>query len=628
MTRLQKDRDAFLNRQDKVNAEMFYAIEALGRRLERSETLRDRLSDRLDYIESGAEIDEETGKFYLPLTIDPADLPAEFGAPQQQKSGKGAVFTATLSLFVATGALALALMQNPTPGEYVTRAEFARLSAEQQKFQTAFFSRDNIAPARTQKDYEEHGRILAGIAERLERQEYRLTDLAQRQIAVEDAYARVIAELQESRTADFAAAPETPAPAAEVAAKEEKETKDPAPIVTAEKPAEKPAVQETSRIAESTVKETVWLSPETVSAPQTEKPAAAEKTEKPVETVATAPAPKAESKPEPDMMAAAQKAATIETAAGAPSHRITMTTLAQMAPDMALPTELRALENRAFAGEAAAQHDLGALYASGHVMPADYRRAAYWFVKAAESGVANAHYNLGVMYHQGLGLRRDVEQALFWYREAAALEHPEAFYNLGIAYVEGIGTQSDIERGLAYLKRAAGFGIAQAAYNLGVLYESQFAGGGAEDKKRAAEWYALAGELGYAEGTQSARRLGGGTAESAAARAGLDIPADLNAIETAAGNGWQLPPPVSLTEEGSADDNAQYAAARGDSNQLVARIQRALMDMDMLQQSRATGILDGRTEAAIRRFQEDMGQTPDGIPTQTLLDHMLYHNSR
>lgn len=176
-----------------------------------------------------------------------------------------------------------------------------------------------------------------------------------------------------------------------------------------------------------------------------------------------------------------------------------------IARDEALPKKFARLEDRAFDGVSEAQHDLAALYAAGKAVPQDYKRAAYWFSRAADGGIGNAHYNLGVMFQQGLGVRKDMKKALSWYKSAAELGHPEAMFNLGIAYTDGVGVKQNAQRGASYFKRAATAGIAQAAYNLGVLYESGFLG--KPDMKQAVHWYQDADKKGQPEAKKALQRL-------------------------------------------------------------------------------------------------------------------------
>ncbi len=179
---------------------------------------------------------------------------------------------------------------------------------------------------------------------------------------------------------------------------------------------------------------------------------------------------------------------------------------ARIAPDASLPKLVAAIEQKAFEGNAEAQHDLAAIYTAGHGgVKQDFDRAAMWFREAADNGVANARYNLGVLYHQGLGVKRDLNRALYWYREAATLSHPEAQYNLGIAYIEGIGTDYNAPMAASFFERAANSGIMEAAYNLGLIYENGLLG--EPDTNRALLWYKIAADQGSQDAKNAIKQL-------------------------------------------------------------------------------------------------------------------------
>jgi len=383
--------------QGRVNAEIFTAMEILGRKLERSESERDRLTRRLALIESAAALDEKTGKLYLPVVVDPAQ-------PQRgmdRAAAKGMTALSLMSAMIALFAIGIVLFRDPAPA--LTKEQLAALDSLK-------------APQAALPD-------TAGSA-------------GQEQAAEmpQPVEAPVVA----------AAAPEAPPPSAGKA----------------------PDVQSVAAAA---------------TAPVSDKPAA-EKTQSEEPPVVLSRDEMAVSPPE-------------ETAE------------AGLSPDPELPAKLAQLEKRAYQGVPEAQHDIGALYASGKLAPQNYQRAVYWFGKAADGGVANAHYNLGVIYQQGLGVKPDMQKAIAWYEKAAELGHPEALYNLGIVFIEGVGTKPDVGKGVSYLKRAANAGVAQAAYNLGVLYESNFIG--AIDTAKALEWYQVAAHAGHAEARAAISRLKG-----------------------------------------------------------------------------------------------------------------------
>ena len=83
-------------------------------------------------------------------------------------------------------------------------------------------------------------------------------------------------------------------------------------------------------------------------------------------------------------------------------------------------TALRLYRPLANQGSAAAQHNLGFMYAHGQGVPQDYAEAVMWYRKAAEQGVAAAQLNLGVRYDNGRGVPQDYVQAHMWFNLAAA----------------------------------------------------------------------------------------------------------------------------------------------------------------------------------------------------------------
>ncbi|NLK41150.1 MAG: sel1 repeat family protein, partial [Planctomycetes bacterium] len=85
-------------------------------------------------------------------------------------------------------------------------------------------------------------------------------------------------------------------------------------------------------------------------------------------------------------------------------------------------------------GHAAAQYNLGVMYANGQGVPQDYKEAVKWFRKAAEQGDADAQFNLGLMYANGRGVPQDDKEAVKWFRKAAEQGDADAQFNLGLMY--------------------------------------------------------------------------------------------------------------------------------------------------------------------------------------------------
>jgi TPR repeat protein len=160
---------------------------------------------------------------------------------------------------------------------------------------------------------------------------------------------------------------------------------------------------------------------------------------------------------------------------------------------------------RAKSGDAAAQYDLGVLYARGDGLVQDYASAISWFQAAAAQGNVAAEYNLGVLYAGGLGVAANQTEALNWYRSAADQNHPGAQFNLALAYAQGTGTQQDLAAAARWYQRAAQQGLGPAMINLAILYER--GGGVAASPVDAYAWYSAAGEHGEPQGKRRADAL-------------------------------------------------------------------------------------------------------------------------
>jgi len=105
-------------------------------------------------------------------------------------------------------------------------------------------------------------------------------------------------------------------------------------------------------------------------------------------------------------------------------------------------------------GNAAAQYQLGTLYAEGKGVAQSDATAVEWFKKAAEQGNAPAQYNLAVSYAEGLGVEKDETAAAKWFRRAADQGMPYAQLNLGILYATKRGVVPDDVEAVKWLELA------------------------------------------------------------------------------------------------------------------------------------------------------------------------------
>jgi TPR repeat protein len=71
-------------------------------------------------------------------------------------------------------------------------------------------------------------------------------------------------------------------------------------------------------------------------------------------------------------------------------------------------------------GDAEAEYNIGALYATGRGVPQNFKEAVSWYLKAANQGVAEAQQELAYMYLSGYGTSQNFFFAYLWSSLAAA----------------------------------------------------------------------------------------------------------------------------------------------------------------------------------------------------------------
>ena len=122
---------------------------------------------------------------------------------------------------------------------------------------------------------------------------------------------------------------------------------------------------------------------------------------------------------------------------------IWLLTVVALVSGQAEPPHVTELRRAAEQSHAAAQVNLGVLYADGRGVPQDYGEAVRWWRLAADQGHADAQANLGTMYAFGRGVPQDYGVAARWYRLAAEQGLANAQFNLGVLYADGRGVPQD-----------------------------------------------------------------------------------------------------------------------------------------------------------------------------------------
>ena len=114
------------------------------------------------------------------------------------------------------------------------------------------------------------------------------------------------------------------------------------------------------------------------------------------------------------------------------------------------PDEIQALIKPAEEGNIEAQHDLAQAYIYAfYVEEINYKKAFYWFERAANLNHLESQCDLAFLYESGLGTKQDYTKAYQWYRKAAKQGYPRGLFRLALLYADGNGVPQDYDK--AYL---------------------------------------------------------------------------------------------------------------------------------------------------------------------------------
>jgi len=160
------------------------------------------------------------------------------------------------------------------------------------------------------------------------------------------------------------------------------------------------------------------------------------------------------------------------------------------------PADLSQLLHKAEGGDPDAQFRAGLAYDTGVGVKRDYRQAADWYRKAANSGNPGAQSNLAGLYSRGLGVPQSDNEAFRWYMRAAAAGNAAAQNNLGFLYAEGRGVSRNDGTAVLWYRKAASQDYPGGETNLGFMYS---VGRGVPlDAAQAMKWYHKAAKKDFA----------------------------------------------------------------------------------------------------------------------------------
>jgi TPR repeat protein len=170
------------------------------------------------------------------------------------------------------------------------------------------------------------------------------------------------------------------------------------------------------------------------------------------------------------------------------------------------------LREIAYAGNVAAQVQLGVIYLTGDGVPKDDAEAVKWLRKAADQDNAVAERYLAEMYFKGRGVPADPAEAAKWLRSASEQGDAQSEYNLAVLYTEGQGVPRNVKFAADWMRKAAEQNLAAGQQGLGVLYEN--GDGVPMNPIEAANWYKKAVGQNYVPAMNSLASLMVTTGES------------------------------------------------------------------------------------------------------------------
>lgn len=121
-------------------------------------------------------------------------------------------------------------------------------------------------------------------------------------------------------------------------------------------------------------------------------------------------------------------------------------------------------------------------------------------IQAATQNLGEVHYIvlLGDIYRLGLkGKKVNYKKALYYYNKAAANKYALGYYRSAYMYKEGLGVNQNYSIAITLLQKAAHFKLVQAQYELGLVYFHGIYT--AKDWVEAQKWLELAAKEGHKE---------------------------------------------------------------------------------------------------------------------------------
>ena len=274
-----------------------------------------------------------------------------------------------------------------------------------------------------------------------------------------------------------------------------------------------------------------------------------------------------------------------------------------------------ALVTAAKGGDPLAFYEIGARFTEGRGVEEDRAEAVKWYQRAADAGVVPAAYRLANLYEKGAGVQRDAAKAKALYLKAAAAGNASAIHNLAVMLAGGRDGGPDLAEAARWFEKAASLGVRDSQFNLAVLYAR--GDGVARNLEESYKWFAIAARDGDKDAAEKRDEIAKALKpeELSSAKAKVDAwkaqPLDAEANTVEVPDAWVGPPTKTATV---------------DMTRAVRNIQ-AILNNNGFDAGKPDGQVGQKTIAAIKAFQNSVGQEPTGEITDGLVRELLKRNS-
>ena len=257
--------------------------------------------------------------------------------------------------------------------------------------------------------------------------------------------------------------------------------------------------------------------------------------------------------------------------------------------------------DKARAGDAGAQADVGYAYETGDGVAKDINQAVYWYRKSAENGNMYGQANLGYWYYQGQGVAKDDNQAFYWNKKAADQGLARAQTWIGYFYEKGIGIEKNYTEMLNWYIKAAAQGDGNGLRNVGICYDN--GQGISKDPGKALYYYreALAkGGLSQTNTEWTEKRVKTLTDSGYTAKVdeALQQARSKKQMEEKIGDKQKYDQYIAAARRGDAEAQYEVAMSFNDADESIAWLRKAGEQGHVMSLKILYGIYMGATEAA------------------------------